>query len=155
LLPAVRRLFLRPGLNGERQPWIERVLERFATDVTMASGTRFFDLLVEYVAGCLGLDFVVLGEVQKGDPRRVNVVAVSPACAEPANVSRLLACTPCEGVTAGQVVSFPSAVCDTFPADGLLRELMIESFVGAPLMSATGEVIGALHGFGRTALVHS
>src|SRR5262249_49184430 len=89
------------------------------------------------------------------DPRRVNVVAVSPACAEPANVSRLLACTPCEGVTAGQVVSFPSAVCDTFPADGLLRELMIESFVGAPLMSATGEVIGALYGFGRTALVHS
>src|SRR5262245_36337927 len=33
--------------------------------------------------------------------------------------------------------------------------MRIQSFVGAPLMSAAGEVIGTLCGFGRTPLVHS
>ena len=41
---------------------LEAVLTRFATELSPARGTEFFESLVVFVADCLGFDVAVVGE---------------------------------------------------------------------------------------------
>ena len=112
--------------------WTERVLQRFADDVSTASGTRFFDLLVEYIASCLGFDFVVVGELHDDGVQRVLPIASYPA----------------NTMARGEFLTCAQGVRDAFPNASISRELSIDGYVGVPLVASAGEVIGVICGFG-------
>ena len=52
--------------------------------------------------------------------------------------------TPCADVVCGNLCHHPAGVKDKFPADKLLTDLGIESYLGVPLRNAKGEHLGHL-----------
>src|SRR5262249_16499182 len=63
------------------------------------------------------------------------------------NIEWQLAGTPCEEVVSGNLCHHPRGVSGKFPEDKPLAEMGIASYLGVPLRSADGEVLGHLAGF--------
>jgi PAS domain S-box-containing protein len=73
---AATRLTLAPGWRGSS---IEPALMRFASELSPASGQEYFELLVEFVAECLGFEAVVVGELMtEGGERFVPIADFPP-----------------------------------------------------------------------------
>ncbi|WP_301583801.1 EAL domain-containing protein [Halomonas alkaliantarctica] len=107
------------------------------------SGTPdFYATLVEQLAGLLGVDHALIAVVDT--PHRATTLAVwSNGCYQD-NFSYPLAGTPCENVLGREPCFYACDVQAHFPNDMLLGQLSAESYMGLPLFSADGPVIGIL-----------
>ena len=137
------------GADVTGRAWTEHALQRFANDVSTATGARFFELLVEFVASCLGFDVVVAAELMSDGPERVRSIAHWPPELAPDDFIQNLAGTPCERVAHGEFLTYPEGVREAFPCAGTIQALELESYVGAPLIGSDGLVKGLICGFGR------
>src|SRR5688572_12501246 len=72
------------AIASERRSHSAAALTRFASDLSPAKGQRFFDLLVEYVATCLGFETVIVAELASAsaEPARFTPIAQYPASSE-------------------------------------------------------------------------
>ena len=123
------------SLRGRRAP-IEAALTKFASDLSPAKGQRFFDLLVEYVADCLGFDVVVVGELTSEGGSRFLPLAEYPRA---------------DATTRAVIVKH----CDRLAASAgsLGAETHADGCVDVPLVGSDGRAIGVICGFGRGGLV--
>lgn len=116
---------------------LEPVLTRFATELSPAKGQAFFDLLVEFVADCLGFDVAVVGEFADDGAARFVPLAEYPPCAEGV-VTRAVVGTHCDRLAAGDLI-----------ASG---ESADSECVDVPLFGGDGQRIGVICGFGYSAI---
>jgi PAS domain S-box-containing protein len=120
------RIALAPGWRGSA---IEPALTRFASELSPASGQEFFELLVEFVAECLGFEAVVVGELTVEGGERFLAVAEFPP-----DGTRAVFATHCDRLAAGEVIESDEST----PGN----------YVDIPLMGSDGRAIGLICGFG-------
>jgi PAS domain S-box-containing protein len=137
------------GADVTGRAWTERALQQFANDVSAATGPRFFELLVDYVASCLGFDIVAVGELPGDEPEQVRTIAAFPAGIMPEDFIQPIAGTPCERVAHGEFLTFAKGLQAAFPCATNLKKYDMDAYVGAPLIASDGRVIGLICGFGH------
>ncbi len=126
-------------LNSEQA---QRLLGEIAT-VSATVGGKFFDVLVEYVGRRLGVDYVFVGALE---PSRSHVRTRRFWFRDRMmdNLTYPIAGTPCEKVLQYGFRAYPAGVQDCFPDDRYLVEQGVESYLGVPLTSTGGKVLGLM-----------
>jgi len=117
---------------------LEPVLTRFATELSPAKGQEFFDLLVEFVADCLGFDVAIVGEFASEGTARFVPLAEYPPSSEGA-VTRAVVGRHCDRLAAGD----PGTAGDTADSE----------FVDVPLFATNGQRIGVICGLGYAGMI--
>jgi PAS domain S-box-containing protein len=119
-------------------------LHRLVNGMSAASGEKFFDRLVLHLAGTLGVRWAVVAERIEGRDDRLRTLAW---CADGELQGELtcgIAGTACEDVIVRRQHVATDQVAARFPRDTNLAEMGARSYIGAPLVTASGEVVGAL-----------
>lgn len=120
------------------------LLQHVAEGTAAATGDQFFDTLTRELAHVLGVDYVMVGELPDPAAASMRTISVYAGGQRVPNFEYALAGTPCERVMAEALCVYPSGVQAQFPADVLLKDFAVESYLGAHLMSADQQPIGIL-----------
>ena len=120
----------------------EARLLTIAQAVSGRTGEAFLQDLVGHLAGAVGADFVLVGEIDPSDPGTVKVIAARGEVLE--GVTYQLADTPCANVVGADVCTYPAGVQRLFPKDRFLVDFDIEGYAGCPLFDAAGRPIGLI-----------
>ena|GEM_PF-2245995 len=129
----------------------ERALTATAEFVSKAGISNYCDELVRHVALTLGLDYVHIARLTP-DGARVVTEAAWLNDRPIANWSYDLAGTPCSEVLQQSRRCIVADVQACYPEDADLRNIDAEGYVGEPVISASGEVLGLIVGVSRAAL---
>jgi formate hydrogenlyase transcriptional activator len=113
-----------------------------------STGQEFFQALAQHLASAVGVPFAAVSEFASGN-RRVRTIAFWAQGRIQENFEYDLAGTPCDDVVRGRLCHHPAGVKDGFPKAKLLVELGVESYLGAPLLDADGNVLGLLAVFDK------
>ena len=108
-----------------------------------ATGETFFQSLVKHLASAMGVRYAFVAEFA-GVETRVRTLAYWQVERLGPNVEFDLEGTPCEDVVRGNLCHHPAGVARQFPADLVLEELGIESYLGVPLVAPDGRHLGHL-----------
>ncbi len=106
-------------------------------------GEAYFPAMVETVAHALSVRWVMVSTLLEPDFNRVRTVAVwdnGPA----SNFEYDLEHTPCANILGQGACVYPDGIGERFPRDQMLQDMGAQSYLGTPLRSSTGEVIGLL-----------
>jgi PAS domain S-box-containing protein len=112
--------------------------------VASATGTEFFSTLVRHLAGLLGAAHAFITECTDETRTRVRMLAFWSDGAFTDTLEYALAGTPCEAVVGGETSWYARELQRRYPKEALLARLRAESFLGIPLLGASGQVIGHL-----------
>jgi PAS domain S-box-containing protein len=118
-------------------------LRAIAQGTAAATGEEFFRSLVTHLAAACGVQYAFVTEFSPG-AARVRTLAFWCKDRLAENVEYDLAGTPCEDVLKGTLCHHPTGVRQKFSGDRPLVEWGIESFLGVPLLSSDGRVLGHL-----------
>ncbi|HEX6161977.1 MAG TPA: ATP-binding protein [Vicinamibacterales bacterium] len=115
----------------------ERALARFVNELSPAAGHEFFELLVQYLAECLGFDMVLVAELAPGGEAALQPIAIYPSNAASS--------------TAGSAIA---THCERLVENGFSRvgEISDAAF-DLPIVGADGRPLGIICGFGHPAKV--
>jgi PAS domain S-box-containing protein len=105
------------------------------------TGECFFCSLVRHLAQALRVDFAFVGALLE-DGTSIETLAAWHGGKPLDTLTLQLAGTPCETVVGNRIAAYPSGVRERFPNARLLRELGLESYVGAPLFDSDGAPLG-------------
>ncbi len=122
----------------------ESMLRQIAMGVSAATGNSFFEQLVAHLAETLDVNYVLVGQVASDNVEQIKTLSVWAKGLPGENFDYYLANTPCNDVIHTGVCSFPMNIQTLFPDDHLLQVMEAESYVGLPLHSTNGEVLGLL-----------
>ncbi|RRJ83631.1 EAL domain-containing protein [Aestuariirhabdus litorea] len=120
-----------------------RQLENVAKGVSAQTGDSFFRSLTFHLAQALDVDIAFVGRLSE-DGTRVTTCAVCSQGELADNFTYELANTPCENLLDQGVCSYADDVHLQFSRDRELAEQGIRGYVGAPLLDASGKVLGIL-----------
>ncbi len=122
----------------------EESLRLIVEGTAATTGGKFFQACVRYLAEILQVRYALVTQRLETAPDRVRTLSfwVGDGWSEPIEYS--LAQTPCEGVIAGKTCYYPNHVPELFPEDRELIEMGVVSYLGIPLVDATGQVLGHL-----------
>ena len=108
-------------------------------------GIAYFRAITGALAAQLGASHVILGRLDlKGERRQAVLLAYRRGEDWGPELAYELPGTPSELIAEGRVCYHASAVQQAYPADILLAELGIQSYLGLPLLDGEGRVIGLL-----------
>jgi formate hydrogenlyase transcriptional activator len=110
----------------------------------LSTGADFFPALVQHLASALGVQHAFVAECTDLRKSRVRTLAFWSGQSLADNVEYDLAGTPCEAVIGGETAVHNGDVQTRFPQDRDLATLGARSYLGLPLVSASGEVLGHL-----------
>jgi formate hydrogenlyase transcriptional activator len=111
--------------------------------VSSASGPECFRVMVRSLTEALAVRYAVVAELlPAGDAVRSLAFWAGDAFAD--DIEWGLAGTPCERVIAGEFCHYPSGIRQAFPDDRPLFDLGAESYLGVPLLTPAGRVLGHL-----------
>jgi PAS domain S-box-containing protein len=122
----------------------EDLMRATAEAVASATGTEFFRALVRHLAAVLEAPHAFVTECLDDARTHVRMLAFWSSGAFADNVEYDLAGKPCAGVVAGEPSWYPRELRRLFPGEPFLEQTRAESFLGLPLFSPAGEVIGHL-----------
>ena len=117
-------------------------LKTLSDFVGQTRGQEYFELLVLALSDILECNFVMISQPVQDNQCKTVAVAAFNRLEE--NFFYDLANTPCQSVTNHGICCFPRKVCERFPDDTLLRDMNVESYIGMPLHTAQGNLIGIL-----------
>src|SRR5215467_4985150 len=106
------------------------------------TGQEFFQSLVRHLAAAVGTRYAFVAEFAGGTMARTLAFWFRDHIAD--NIEWDVTGTPCEDVVRGNLCHHPSGVSQQFPADRLLVDWGIESYLGVPLCDARGRHLGHL-----------
>jgi hypothetical protein len=106
-----------------------------------STGEEFFQSLVRSLASTLGAKFAMVGELTE-DLQSVRTIAICASGQLIGNTVYQLQGTPCEAVMNRKACYYPSGVQKLFPQDEMLRDLDMQSYLGAPLVGSEGKPWG-------------
>ena len=110
----------------------------------LATGADFFPALVRHLASALGVQHAFVAECTDHRQSRVRTLAFWSRQSLAENVEYDLAGTPCEAVIGGATALHEDDVQTRFPQDRDLATLGARSYLGLPLVAASGEILGHL-----------
>lgn len=129
--------------NITERKQIEDIQLFLATTSSGKNDESFFNVLAEFLAERLGVDFICIDRLE-GNGLDARTVAVWCDGHFEDNVTYALKDTPCGDVVGKSVCCFPASVCQFFPNDQVLQDLKAESYAGVTLWSHTGHPIGLI-----------
>src|SRR5215471_20742735 len=106
------------------------------------TGQEFFQSLVRHLAAAVGTHYAFVAELASGTMARTLAFWFRDHIAD--NIEWDVTGTPCEDVVRGNLCHHPAGVSQQFPADRLLVDWGIESYLGVPLCDARGRHLGHL-----------
>ncbi|HEY9103345.1 sensor histidine kinase [Chitinimonas sp.] len=118
---------------------LQRALLAVAQETS--TGQAYFDFMTRALCALFGIQYAFVGLVSE-DQRSVTTISTCSGGTMVPNMTYELADTPCESVYGKCMCVYPRGVADSFPKDLLLREMGVESYLGAPIFDSTGKAIG-------------
>ncbi len=146
--------------NQNEKQRIQDIVLHISQAVSTSGSTEFFELVTRSMIEALDADGGVIGKLGQTDKKHVETLSLILDEERVENVCYHLPGTPCEGVSLGYTSIFESGLQATFPEDEWLTSQKIEAYIGVPLFSKEGEVVGLMAVFYRrpledTSLAHS
>lgn len=113
---------------------------------THTIGKEFFNLLIQYLAKALPVDYVFIGELDDfpAENCQIKTVAISAFGEIANNIVYPLLHSPCEQIIRGSIYSYPERCRELFPENQLLKEYNIEGYIGYPLFNSQHMPIGLI-----------
>lgn len=108
-----------------------------------ASGDECFRVIARGLAEAIGVRYAIVAEFVP-EAESARSLAFWAADRFLPNVEWKLEGTPCRNVVDGEFSHFPNKLQQRFPDDAPLSELKAESYLGVPLLTNSGRVIGHL-----------
>jgi PAS domain S-box-containing protein len=106
-------------------------------------GEEFFPVMVEALAESLSARWVLLSTLHPVNRKKACTVAVwdnGPG----ENFEYDLEDSPCANIVGQGACCYPDNIINLFPRDQMLKDMGAKSYVGTPLRSSSGEVLGLL-----------
>jgi len=113
-----------------------------ATNAAVETGEPLLRVLTENLAKTIGAHFAFLSEVVDQRAGRVRLIALWTGDRFEKSFEYDVDGTPCRDVLAGNLCLYPVDVQELFPNDAWLKEIAAECYLGVPLFSVAGEVLG-------------
>ena len=119
----------------------ENVLSKIIAELNNTSGNEFFHTITLQLDKVIKADYTFIARIneQKHTSKTISLVAKGKVVE---NIEYSLRHTPCDNVYGDSTCVYPSGICHHFPQDQLLIDMKIEGYIGAPLYSSTGKVMG-------------
>ncbi|MEW5977415.1 MAG: sigma 54-interacting transcriptional regulator [Acidobacteriota bacterium] len=136
------RLYDEMRQEAEQRQKAEEMLRSITEGTAAVTGTDFFRSLVRHLATALQVRYAFVTECQSGDSVRASMLALWTGQSFGDNYDYDVAPTPCGKVLQGEVCFFGEDLQLLFPDDLDLTQLEAQSFLGVPMFSAVGVVIG-------------
>ncbi|TGB01915.1 bifunctional diguanylate cyclase/phosphodiesterase [Halobacillus salinus] len=136
---SVSGSFCQDELNQLKRS-ITEIGEAFST----ANGQSFFNFFVEYLAGLLGVNTVLVGELSTDDKGVVSTISMYHDGVTSSGYHYSLEGTPCEDVLVEHECFFQADVQSLYPEDDFLRQHDIQSYLGKALLNSQGDVVGII-----------
>jgi len=121
----------------------EAAFQAIVSSMVGTTGMESLDRITENVASWLGADCVMVGEILP-DRERVRVLSMILDGKHITDFLYTLKGSPCENVTEKGYCCYPEHAVSIFPMAKDMVELNIQGYVGTPLRSAEGLVVGIL-----------
>ncbi len=106
---------------------------------------------MKHLAAAIGVSHVLVAEFA-GLATRVRTLAYWQVDRPGPNIEYELEGTPCQDVVRGNLCHHPAGVARKFPADPIVEQLGIESYLGVPLIAPDGRHLGHLAVFDTKAM---
>lgn len=109
------------------------------------SGVDYLRSLAMNITETFHNKFIIIGHAVEPTKERIQTDVFMAEQSIRDNFVYELAGTPCENVLSGnRVCVYPNDVAGLFPEDKLLLDMGVESYIGAPMLSADGTLAGIL-----------
>jgi len=120
---------------------MERTLRNIIEGVSNNFGKAFFDTITLKLHEAIHADYTFIArlDVEAGMSRTIAMVAEGVIVT---NMEYKLRDTPCAVVADKRICLYPKGIAKLFPKDQLLVDMAIEGYIGTPLYSSSGEVMG-------------
>jgi PAS domain S-box-containing protein len=132
-------------LAAQKVAQVDAALLEITQGVATATGTAFFEALVQQFAKVLGAEYAYIGLIEGAEPQMIRTIAT---CAHGQLVDDLeypLRDTPCwEVIQQGKICCYPRDVQAHFPNAPLLKPLAVESYIAIPFFDSSGRSVGLL-----------
>ena len=138
------RLYDEMKLEASQRRQAEQTLRSVVEGTAAVTGGDFFSALVRHLAAAIGVRYAFVTECTDQTKTRVRTLAFWSGESLADNIEYDLALTPCERVIEGQVCHHVSDLQQLFPHDAPLVTMEAESFIGLPMCTASGDIIGHL-----------
>jgi len=122
----------------------EETLRSVVEGTSSVTGANFFESLVGRLASALQTKFAFVAEYTDIPDKMSRTLAFWASGDIGDNVDFRTTGGPCEQVLAGELLFVSEGVLDRFPNNETLRMMGPESYLGVPLVSSSGAVIGHL-----------
>lgn len=107
----------------------------------------FFKLCLTELAQLFGVKYAFIGLFADADKSRIKTYVIWSGEGFVDNFEYALAGTPCEDVLNLDLELIESGAAQKYPEDAMLRDMGIESYFGAPLISSKGTMMGLISVF--------
>jgi PAS domain S-box-containing protein len=136
------------GLNilrtrAERQKTQEALIT-VARAVSASVGDEFFHHLTRSMVSALGADIGAVAMLDPANPTLCHTLSVVTGGKRAANFTYSLVGAPCENVAPNEPCIIPRDVQKLHPASKLMADLRVEAYVGHPLVTAEGRLVGIM-----------
>ena len=121
--------------------------------VEMLRGQSFLERVVPLLSQAIEADYTFIGQVDESQ-QRVQTLCLCAGAVTVENIQYALVDTPCQNVAANSLCVYPDGVCAAYPNDALLAQMGIEAYLGAPLLSSRGQVVGLLVALYKTPIIN-
>lgn len=122
----------------------EEMLRAITEGTAAVTGSDFFRSLVRHLARALRVQYSFIAECTDETKNQVRTLAFWTGEDFGDHVTYLIQGTPCEKVIGGEVCYYPERLQELFPEDKGLVTLKVESYLGVPLPSSSGDILGHL-----------
>ncbi|MBA4502557.1 sensor domain-containing protein [Marinobacterium marinum] len=137
-----------------RQHVVQAALGALAGEFAPLTGDAFYLAVCCHLRQALGLDYVFVGQLSSHHDRvEVCVGCTSDGEMQPFDYS--LQGTPCSNVMKTAHAVYPDKVAEMYPADPLLGEMGVRSYIGSSLLDKRQQPMGILVGLGRKPLLQA
>ncbi|MCA9471980.1 MAG: PAS domain S-box protein [Nitrospirales bacterium] len=135
-----------------QQKRVEEALRDIAQGAPAAGSVAFFRSLVKDLSNALNLEYAILAEFPGSDKTQAQTVATWAQGSFAENFSWNLTPAFRQRVLSPRHPNWTNTALQEFPDDPLLSQWQISSFIGSPLVGASGQTIGLVAAMGKTAL---
>ncbi|MFA6962804.1 MAG: ABC transporter substrate-binding protein [Opitutaceae bacterium] len=129
--------------RAERQKTQEAVI-KVARGVSASIGAEFFSQLTHNMVAALGADIGVIAMLAPATPAQAHTLCVVADGVRQNNFSYTLQGAPCEKLSPGHPYIVAQDVQRHFPASALMSDLGAQAYVGHPLVTPDGRLVGVM-----------
>ncbi len=130
-------------IRAERQKTQEALIT-VARAVSASVGAEFFHQLTHSMVSALGADIGAVATLDPDDPTLCHTLCVVAGGRRAENFTYSLVGAPCENVAPTQPCIIPRDVQKLYPSSQLMADLRVEAYVGHPLVTSEGKLLGIM-----------